>query len=416
MDRIVVACDDEHGFIPGHLGEQIEKCRQFLRAPAMGGIAGEGDGIDIRGQLCDARKKFARFTTPQRLHMKLRHRCRCKPQMKIGELKQLHSGWPEMYHGCAWMCIGVHLWLLFCFLMLRRNVLIFQTGGLGDFVLTWPFAVALGRIYSQSRIIYVTHHQKGDLAKRVLRLEATDIEMGWHGLFAEEGKLPPAAMTFLESAHAIYSFLPVDAIWHQNIERINPQAKRVEIDAKINADYSGHLTNKILDSLQNYPPEKAATEQILRSISDRGIGFKPQGGTDVVMHPGSGSPTKCWPLESYVELAGQFQASGRSVRFVIGEVEREKWPQADIEKLKSVGSVRSCVSYLDLLNEISTAGYFIGNDSGPAHLAGIIGVETTVLFGPTNPNQWKPLGPRVAVISGSAMQEIQVDRVIKGLK
>jgi heptosyltransferase III len=300
--------------------------------------------------------------------------------------------------------------------MLRRNVLIFQTGGLGDFVLTWPFAVALGRIYSQSRIIYVTHQQKGDLAKRVLRLEATDIEIGWHGLFAEDGKLPLAAMSLLESAHAIYSFLPVNPVWHQNIERMNPQAKRVEIDAKITADYPGHLTNKILESLQNYAPEKSATEQILRSIADRGIGYKPQGGSDVVIHPGSGSPTKCWPLESYVELAGQLKALGQSVRFVIGEVERERWPEADIEKLNSVGSVRACVTYLDLLDEISTAGSYIGNDSGPAHLAGIVGVPTIALFGSTNPVQWKPLGPRVAVVSAATMQDIQVDQVLKGLK
>jgi len=295
--------------------------------------------------------------------------------------------------------------------MLRRNVLIFQTGGLGDFVLTWPFAVALGRIFAQSRIVYVTHQQKGELAKKVLRLEATDIEMGWHGLFAEGGKLPAAGHSLLESAHAVYSFLPVNSTWHQNVERINPAAKRVEIDARIDAGFPGHLTDKIIESLKACAPEKTATEQILRSIADRGIGYKPAGGSDVLIHPGSGSPAKCWPLDCYVQLADRLKSTGRSVRFIIGEVELERWSQSDVERLKSAGEFKSCNTHLELLNEINAAAMFIGNDSGPAHLAGIIGVPTLVLFGSTDPGQWKPLGPRVKVFRAQPIGEIQVDNV-----
>ena len=73
--------------------------------------------------------------------------------------------------------------------MLRRNVLIFHAGALGDFVLTWPFAVALGRIFPQSRIVYVTAGQKGKLAERALRLESADAEAGWHALHGG-GELP----------------------------------------------------------------------------------------------------------------------------------------------------------------------------------------------------------------------------------
>ena len=67
----------------------------------------------------------------------------------------------------------------------RRNVLIFHSGALGDFILTWPLALALGRLFPQSRIYYVTHGQKGALAEKVLRVESVDAEAGWHPLFAE---------------------------------------------------------------------------------------------------------------------------------------------------------------------------------------------------------------------------------------
>src|SRR3982074_1768604 len=65
-------------------------------------------------------------------------------------------------------------------MLARRNVLIFHLGALGDFLLTWPVALALGRLHPQSRIFYVTHAGKGRLAEQVLRIEAADIESGWH--------------------------------------------------------------------------------------------------------------------------------------------------------------------------------------------------------------------------------------------
>ena len=68
--------------------------------------------------------------------------------------------------------------------MLRRNVLIFHSGALGDFILTWPLALALGRLFPQSRVFYVTARQKGLLAERVLRVESVDVETGWHHLFS----------------------------------------------------------------------------------------------------------------------------------------------------------------------------------------------------------------------------------------
>jgi heptosyltransferase-3 len=283
--------------------------------------------------------------------------------------------------------------------MLRRNVLIFQLGGLGDFVLTWPFAVAMGRIYPQSRIIYITHRQKGLLAERVLRLESRDIEAGWHGLFSDDCNLPPATRSLLESAHAVYSFLPVTERWHRNVQRVNAECKRVVIDPRPPVDFSGHVTEWMLQSLgDGNKVERSSTEQIIHSIADRGIGFKPAGGNDIVMHPGSGATAKCWPIECWIELADQLKSCGRTVRFLLGEAERDRWSSADIDRLKSAGAVRHCETGLDLLAELNTAAVFVGNDSGPGHLAGVIGLPTVSLFGPTDATRWRPLGPRVRAL------------------
>src|SRR5436190_11578963 len=74
---------------------------------------------------------------------------------------------------------------------LRRNILIFHQAALGDFVITWPIAVAMGRMYPQSRVIYVTAASKGKLAEKVLGVESADVDAGqWHRLHAEGAELP----------------------------------------------------------------------------------------------------------------------------------------------------------------------------------------------------------------------------------
>src|SRR5215218_3686549 len=94
--------------------------------------------------------------------------------------------------------------------ILRRNVLILHAGALGDFVLSWPLVLALGRLHPQSRIIVVTHASKGALAESALRVESADVEQGWHGLFGageDAVALAERAAKLVEGAHAIYSFV-----------------------------------------------------------------------------------------------------------------------------------------------------------------------------------------------------------------
>src|SRR2546427_3189623 len=103
----------------------------------------------------------------------------------------------------------MHKWVVYdpkAMVMLpRRNVLIFHLGALGDFILSWPLAMALARIHPQSRIIYVTHGEKGKLAERILGVEWTDIEAGWHHLFGDVARLPAPARKILASSHSVYS-------------------------------------------------------------------------------------------------------------------------------------------------------------------------------------------------------------------
>jgi len=51
---------------------------------------------------------------------------------------------------------------------------------------------------------------------------------------------------------------------------------------------------------------------------------------------------------------------------------------------------------------IDQAGVFIGNDSGPGHLAAFCGVPTFTLFGPQLPEWFVPLHPAAEWVGGKA--------------
>jgi ADP-heptose:LPS heptosyltransferase len=299
----------------------------------------------------------------------------------------------------------------------RRNILIFHAAALGDFVVTWPLALALARVHPQSRVFYVTQRGKGLLAERVLRLESADSEAGWHALFAAGATLPEPQAKLLAGAHSVVSFLSTarDA-FSQNVQRLSPGVNYLPMTVAPPADFAGHVTDHLLAQLESWPAVQAALVQVLRSVASRGVTGKPPQGDAVLVHPGSGAKRKCWPPDRFVELIRKLRDEGKAVRVALGEVELETWPADDLRHIESVADFVRPRDYVELLDEVTNAGSYVGNDSGPSHLAGITGLPTVALFGPSNPTQWHPLGPRVQIVRGATMEDISVDQVHHALR
>jgi len=307
-------------------------------------------------------------------------------------------------------------------IVIRRHVLIFHQAALGDFIVTWPLAVALGRMFPQSRISYVTHASKGHLASRVIGVESIDVEQGWHLLHAENAELPESSAKTLASAQMIVSFVsnPNDA-WEQNVKRLAPEATLIRLKTKPIDDapviepelppvLANHITAVLVSQLAPWPMVAAGVRQILRSVVARGLPVGRSNDGTVVIHPGAGKAQKCWPVERFVTLAEKLKKKRTPVRVLLGETELEKWPAEAIEKISRAAEVHKPATYLDLLNQIVSGSVFVGNDSGPAHLAGIIGVPAVALFG-NPPDRWKPIGPRVKIIHREPIDVITVHDV-----
>ncbi len=268
--------------------------------------------------------------------------------------------------------------------------------------------MALSRIFPQSRIMYVTHSQKGKLAERVLGVESVDSEIGWHPLYSAGSDLPkltdrPAKL--LEGAHTAITFTAgrADPL-AEGILRCCSHVKVISLDTR--KESPGHVTQSLLEQLHESIVLSSAMEQMLRSIASRGVGFHPKPQDCIVIHPGAGKEHTRWPAEHYLQLIKMFRDTGKTVRVLLGETEIEQWPADLVSRFESAATVHRPSTLLELLDEIAAAKVYIGNDSGPTHLAGIIGVPTLAIFGSNDPTRWRPLGPRVSVLTGDSMAAI----------
>jgi heptosyltransferase-2 len=106
---------------------------------------------------------------------------------------------------------------------------------------------------------------------------------------------------------------------------------------------------------------------------------RPAGGRQIVIHAGAAQPIRQWPLDRYESLAAKLRANAWTVTLLD-------------DNLNSVPQ---------LLDYLAGADRFIGNDSGPGHLAALLGVPTFTIFGPQLPELFGPQHPQAAWIEGS---------------
>jgi ADP-heptose:LPS heptosyltransferase/glycosyltransferase involved in cell wall biosynthesis len=116
---------------------------------------------------------------------------------------------------------------------------------------------------------------------------------------------------------------------------------------------------------------------------------------EVLVHSGAAQSVRVWPLERYQRIVSRLRENGFQVR-VLCDPDQERWWEQAGEK-----SFAAPTSVTELLQWIDGAGVFIGNDSGPGHLAALSGVPTFTVFGPQLPERFSPLHPDAEWVEGA---------------
>lgn len=126
-----------------------------------------------------------------------------------------------------------------------------------------------------------------------------------------------------------------------------------------------------------------------------------------VVHPFAAAPEKTWSASRFAEMARRLHVShGLDIIILAGPGE-DPSPFAEFE----------CAAGLSLervQSLIAGASLFLGNDSGPAHIAAAFGIPVVVLFGPSDPVVWAPWQVDSQVLTAPGpIDSIEVEEVLR---
>ena len=107
-----------------------------------------------------------------------------------------------------------------------------------------------------------------------------------------------------------------------------------------------------------------------------------------VIHPGSVMETKRWNAARFGELARGLAARGLTIVVTAGPGEELFASQVAAEVAGTL--ILLGLTIPELAELIRAARLYIGNDSGPMHLAAAVGTPTVAIWGSSDSRRWRP--------------------------
>ncbi len=117
-------------------------------------------------------------------------------------------------------------------------------------------------------------------------------------------------------------------------------------------------------------------------------------GPYAVLHPFASALDKTWPRENFLAVAKHLRDLGIESVFVGGADE-------DLSAFGEHACLRGA-SLEELKSLLAEATLFVGNDSGPAHIAAAFGRPVVVLFGSSDVENWRPWRTENVVLTSPA--------------
>ena len=291
------------------------------------------------------------------------------------------------------------------------NVLLLRAGALGDLLLLRPTIAALQA--AGHRVQLVAPRGPGSVLvgpgsiESMLASDGPELAAALAGGF---GGGPIARA--IDAADAVVAYSRSAPL----LDRLRERARKLVVHDPAPPEAGPHAAAWLAQAVSPFVADAAVAKALAagappleftdaeRQEAERLVRDLPPG--FVAVHPGSGSPSKNWPVGRFVEAATRL-ADGAPWLFVAGPAEAalatpegavaaREWPP------RSFGGA------------LARAGLFLGNDSGASHLAAAAGAPTLALFGPTDPALWAPVGCRVATLRapGGSLNDLHVDEVV----
>ena len=299
---------------------------------------------------------------------------------------------------------------------MNGRMLVIFPGALGDLICAGPALRALARMNPDSALELMARAELAEFAAGRIGVEAGHSidrpEMS--AMFREGGASDPAARKFFGQFDKIRSFFAFDDL---NYRRALGQVCGGAVTFhQFRPPGAGHIAELYLKSIG--APDDSPESRIDLSENDFDSACAVMSRVDlllddfVMIFPGSGSAKKSWSAKSFARLALEIEGEMRLRPLaVLGPAEDDLRPLFHDFGITTV-------SMLPLETVAALAKFaagFVGNDSGVSHLAAAAGLPGVVIFGPTDPDRWRPRG-RFTVLRAAELESLAVPAVLRALE
>jgi heptosyltransferase-3 len=290
-----------------------------------------------------------------------------------------------------------------------QKILLITLSNIGDAVMTTPVLEALHARYPQAVIDIVTDARASRLFThcpyRGTILER-DKQAGWRGTVTLVRQLRNTRYDLIVDLRTDGLTLLLRA--RQRLTRRNARTPGYHAVERHFGVVARHLNNT------DIPAEKLWLLQAEHDVARQQLSGLP-GQRWLALGPGARWQPKCWPVQGFRTLVERLQTEFDAV-ILLGD-SSENGICEYISTTLPLPAI-NLAGKTDLLQTASILGHsrlFVGNDSGPGHIAAAAGTPTVTVFGPGDPGRYHPWHPHAQWIqSGSGnIEDISVEAVVE---
>jgi len=284
---------------------------------------------------------------------------------------------------------------------------------LGDALLTFPILEALRARHTNVHITFVGNPAVLPLAQAWhIAEEVHEFDKHWRKLFSENIVRRSHRRNLLQQTDLALGW-PTNAGSMAKQNLLNAGAKKVIIFEPPD-DAKTHVVEHLAKLVGEQPIKPESI--VLPNTGSSGFHlYNPP----IALHPGCAEYRR-WPASSFSALIDSLLSLRHTILLLGGPTEAEllKTVQQHLSTSpeKELLTVLNNAPFLEVAQHLKQCGCFVGHDTGTSHLAGLLGIPTLVLFGPSNPFLWRPLGPTVEVIQQEPLAQLSVDIVLEHIR
>lgn len=272
-----------------------------------------------------------------------------------------------------------------------ESVLICRLSALGDIVLSLPVVHALRESFPRARLEFLARAPYGRILRDVSALDALHLWPGTgHPLPPDVGSRRWDLLVDLSvSGRSRRLLASVSAS-----RRLRARKQTLRRFAFVRLRWAGASAAGLDPAVDRMFLALAPLGLQRNGRRPRFDGPPPPADGPVLLAPGAGRATKCWPVERFAEIGRRVVEQGGRVLALGSAAERAELAQVIAGLDPSRAEARACEDPAELPGIAARCPVALANDSGLAHVAEAAGARVVSLFGPTHPRLgFAPLDP-----------------------